>query len=71
MLKVFLLVTTLLLPVSIAKAQFFDNCTKDCSGHHAGYEWAMRKGLTDERPCYGAKSNSFIEGCIQYVRENN
>lgn len=70
MFKVVLLVATLL-PTSIVNAQFFDNCTQDCSGHHAGYEWAMRKGLTDERQCYGGKSNSFIEGCIQYVRENN
>lgn len=27
-------------------------CTKDCSGHKAGFRWAMRKGMS------AAKSNS-------------
>lgn len=25
---------------------FGSPCTKDCSGHKAGYEWAKRKGVT-------------------------
>lgn len=40
------------------------------SGHQAGYDWAERKGITDEYEC-GGKSQSFIEGCESYVRENN
>lgn len=53
-----------------AQAQYLDNCTQDCSGHLAGYRWAQRHNITDERHCYGGKSRSFIEGCIQYVREH-
>lgn len=45
-------------------------CTVDCSGHEAGYEWAEEKGITDESDC-GGNSNSFIEGCHSYVEEQN
>ena len=45
-------------------------CTSDCSGHEAGYEWAEDKGITDIDDC-GGNSNSFIEGCEAYVDENN
>lgn len=41
-------------------------CTQDCSGHEAGYEWAEQKGITSEGDC-GGNSNSFIEGCQAYV----
>ncbi len=41
-------------------------CTKDCSGHKAGYAWAQRKGITDASQCTG-KSRSFVEGCIAYA----
>lgn len=41
-------------------------CTKDCSGHEAGYRWAQRKALTSRRHCSG-NSQSFIEGCLAYV----
>jgi hypothetical protein len=44
-------------------------CTIDCSGHEAGYQWAERKGITDDDDC-GGKSRSFIEGCQSYVEEN-
>jgi hypothetical protein len=37
-------------------------CTKDCSGHKAGYAWAQHKGVTEKSQCTG-KSQSFIEGC--------
>lgn len=37
-------------------------CTKDCSGHIAGYRWALEKGLKNSSQCSG-KSVSFIEGC--------
>jgi hypothetical protein len=43
-------------------------CTGDCSGHKAGYEWARKKGINDPDDC-GGNSNSFIEGCKSYVNE--
>jgi endonuclease YncB( thermonuclease family) len=36
--------------------------TLECSGHHAGYDWAEREGITDPEDCSG-NSQSFIEGC--------
>lgn len=44
------------------------DCTDDCSGHAAGYNWAQSKSITDESDC-GGDSNSFTEGCQVYVRE--
>lgn len=44
-------------------------CTEDCSGHEAGYQWAEDNGIYDEYDCNG-NSNSFVEGCISYVEEN-
>ncbi|PIR59453.1 MAG: hypothetical protein COU69_00450 [Candidatus Pacebacteria bacterium CG10_big_fil_rev_8_21_14_0_10_56_10] len=44
------------------------DCTDDCSGHEAGYEWAENKGITDPSDC-GGNSESFIEGCEAYVNE--
>ena len=44
-------------------------CTEDCSGHEAGYEYAEENGISDEYDCDG-NSNSFNEGCISYVEEN-
>lgn len=44
-------------------------CTGDCSGHDAGYEWASENGITDPSDC-GGKSASFIEGCEAYANEN-
>lgn len=41
-------------------------CTKDCSGHRAGYAWAQRKGITDASQCTG-NSRSFVEGCMAYA----
>lgn len=43
-------------------------CTDDCSGHEAGYEWAEEQGITDSSDCDG-NSNSFIEGCESYADE--
>lgn len=45
------------------------DCTDDCSGHEAGYNWAEENGIYDENDC-GGNSNSFIEGCISYTEEN-
>ena len=44
-------------------------CTSDCSGHEAGYDWAAENGITDPSDC-GGKSESFIEGCEAYANEN-
>lgn len=44
------------------------DCTSDCSGHEAGYEWASDNGITDPYDCDG-NSDSFIEGCEAYAYE--
>jgi hypothetical protein len=44
-------------------------CTEDCSGHEAGYNWAEENGVDDIDDC-GGSSNSFIEGCESYVNDN-
>lgn len=43
-------------------------CTDDCSGHEAGYNWAEENGIDDPSDC-GGNSNSFIEGCESYAEE--
>jgi hypothetical protein len=45
------------------------DCTGDCSGHNAGYEWAADKGIDEPGDC-GGNSVSFIEGCEAYANEN-
>lgn len=45
------------------------DCTDDCSGHEAGYQWASDNGITDPSNC-GGNSQSFIEGCEAYANEN-
>jgi len=46
-------------------------CTVDCSGHEAGYEWAEEHGITqDDVDNYSGNSNSFMEGMQSYVDEN-
>jgi hypothetical protein len=48
-----------------------NDCTVDCSGHEAGYNWAEEKGIQDEDDCKAAgehsNSPSFAEGCKSYV----
>lgn len=43
-------------------------CTEDCSGHKAGYEWAEQNDISDESDCNG-NSTSFNEGCQAYVED--
>lgn len=43
-------------------------CTKDCSGHEAGYEWAMDNDVCDEY-FDGGNSESFAEGVRSYAEE--
>jgi hypothetical protein len=45
-----------------------EDCSKDCSGHEAGYRWARRKGIKEPDEC-GGRSRSFIEGCQAYARD--
>ena len=44
-------------------------CTEDCSGHQAGYDWAEQNGIDDESSC-STPSDSFNQGCESYVEEN-
>lgn len=41
------------------------DCTDDCSGHKAGYEYAERNGFTSEADCSG--NQSFYEGCKTFL----
>lgn len=56
--------------VSAMTSPSFSNCTTDCSGHQAGYDWAAENGIENINDCSG-ESNSFIDGCEQFVRENH
>jgi predicted small secreted protein len=42
------------------------DCTEDCGGHDAGYNWAQEQGITDPGECSG-DSQSFVEGCQAYA----
>jgi len=44
------------------------DCTQDCSGHDAGYEWAQDNEIEDEADC-GGNSWSFEDGCRAYAEE--
>ena len=46
----------------------FNGCIHDCSGHEAGFEWARNNDVTDEIEC-GSRSQSFHDGCVQFVDE--
>ncbi|EAQ97416.1 hypothetical protein [Congregibacter litoralis] len=54
------------------KTNFFRGyiCTDDCSGHIAGYTWALKNKLSSASQC-GGKSESFIEGCISAFIEGS
>ena len=57
--------------ISPAKTPTENECTDDCSGHEAGYEWADAEGIDDEDDCDAARdhsnSPSFAEGCKAFV----
>lgn len=49
-------------------SKFFGyRCTEECSGHEAGYIWAMANHINFISDCDG-QSQSFIEGCMAYVK---
>jgi len=60
--------TLLVLGSTAAHAATFDGyeCTDDCSGHQAGYDWAEQNDIDDEDSC-DTPSQSFNEGCQSYV----
>ena len=43
-------------------------CTKDCSGHAAGYRWSDDRDITDPNLC-PYSNNSFWEGCLAHTDE--
>ncbi len=43
-------------------------CTKDCSGHRAGWNWARRKNVDNDTDC-ASSSNSFSGGCEVHVSQ--
>jgi hypothetical protein len=43
-------------------------CSDDCSGHQAGYDWAQQNQIDDESSSCSTPSNSFNEGCASYVQ---
>lgn len=45
-------------------------CTDDCSGHQAGYEWAEQNDINDEAAC-DTPAQSFNEGCQSYIDNNS
>ncbi|MER8583107.1 hypothetical protein NKG95_31160 [Mesorhizobium sp. M1423] len=47
-----------------------NDCTEDCSGHKAGYDWAQQNGISDESAC-SSNSQSFNEGCQTYLEDPN
>ena len=57
---------------TIAQAQdrtFGDfDCTDDCSGHAAGYNWADKHSIDNESDCPDGNSQSFHEGCVAHAR---
>lgn len=52
-----------------ALPEIFDGrCTDDCSGHRAGYLWALDRSSVREEHCAESPSASFREGCVMGVR---
>ena len=43
------------------------DCTDDCVGHAAGYQWAEERGIEDIAECPASSSDAFYEGCLTYV----
>lgn len=58
--------------ISEALTFYGSKCTKDCSGHNAGWQWAKIKNKKSTGNC-NSHSNSFNNGCAINVdqRANN
>ncbi|MER9531029.1 hypothetical protein NLY43_04365 [Mesorhizobium sp. C416B] len=65
---------TLMLAASLATPCFAqetfggNDCTEDCSGHKAGYDWAEQNQISNESDC-SSNSQSFNEGCQTFVED--
>lgn len=45
-------------------------CSSDCSGHRAGYNWARERSLSGPAQCpLVGRRRSFYEGCLAFVQE--
>ncbi|UYZ74821.1 hypothetical protein LP123_05690 [Moraxella bovis] len=44
------------------------DCSQDCSGHEAGFEWAKENHPKDVSDCH-SHSQSFLEGCEAFLAE--
>ncbi|SDA97880.1 hypothetical protein [Mesorhizobium qingshengii] len=64
------LASPLAAPANAQETFYGYDCTDDCSGHQAGYDWAQRNDITDDSDCDG-NSRSFNEGCQAYVAEQS
>ncbi|MES0028021.1 hypothetical protein [Mesorhizobium sp. M0040] len=64
------LATTLALATPCLAQQTFggNDCTEDCSGHKAGFDWAEQNQISNERDC-SSNSQSFNEGCQTFVED--
>jgi hypothetical protein len=61
-------------PAAAARTFGDYECTVDCSGHKAGYEWAEARGIVNEAECEpilrrSPNRTSFYEGCLVYVED--
>nr|WP_180206792.1 hypothetical protein [Pseudomonas sp. SbOxS1]NYU07075.1 hypothetical protein [Pseudomonas sp. SbOxS1] len=67
--KPLITVVSLALWGTMSIAATFDSyeCTDDCSGHQAGYDWAEENDIDDEDACE-TPSQSFNEGCQSFVQ---
>ena len=45
------------------KFHYSSRCTRDCSGHAAGWRWGRQKAVTSPADCV-SRSPSFTRGCI-------
>ena len=66
--KAVFVMALVILSSTSANANTFDGyeCSDDCSGHQAGYDWAEQNDIDDEDAC-DTPSQSFNEGCQSYV----
>lgn len=49
-----------------------NNCTGDCRGHQAGYDWAETRFVRDKRDCdFAGEHSTFAGGCRDYVDRQN
>lgn len=70
MVKLVLLAFALVVNPAVAQDFYGYDCTEDCSGHEAGYEWAEENDIRDPDDC-GGNSQSFVEGCMAWAEENS